>query len=135
MVTVEDSLKHRMELPFVAYCDFETTTTNDCMLNSEDCKVFPLSYVIIFAFHPELNLEKVIGERSFWHSLEKLVNVGYLAQNMLEYIDMVTARQLKDCIIRVSQRKDKQAIGEIFSIELIFAANWLMCWFVKTFKS
>lgn len=54
---------------------------------------------------------------------------------MLEYVDMVTAQQLKDCIVHVSQRRHKEAIGEMFSTELKFAVDCLMRWFVKKIKS
>ena len=52
LVTFGDNLKYWGDLPFVAYCNFETTTTSKCMYNPEDRKMFPMSYVIIFAFLP-----------------------------------------------------------------------------------
>ena len=46
--------------------------------------MFLVFYVIVFAFHPNLNLETVIVAGSFGHSLEKLVNIGYLTRKMVK---------------------------------------------------
>ena len=37
-----------------------------------------VSYVIIFAFHPDLDMKRIIIERSFGHSIEKLITIDYL---------------------------------------------------------
>ena len=42
---------------------------------------------------------------------------------MPESYDSVTAEQLKDCTIRVSQQKEKIAISEIYSVELKFTST------------
>ena len=47
---------------FVVYIDFETTAPTDSCLNSEDKELFAASYMIIFAFHPELKLDRIIIE-------------------------------------------------------------------------
>ena len=52
-------------MPLVAYIDFETTGPTDFCLNTEDKKMFAMSCVIIFAFHPKLKLKGVITERSY----------------------------------------------------------------------
>ena len=44
--------------------------------------MFAVSYAIIFAFNPNLNFEKVIIERSFGHSLDKLSTLHYLTREM-----------------------------------------------------
>ena len=68
--TFKDNLKYKGDLSFVAYCDFDTTATTDSGLDLENKKMFAVSYVIAFAFHPELCLDRIIIERSFGHSLE-----------------------------------------------------------------
>lgn len=70
LLTFEENLKYRGDLPFVTYCDFETTRTSRVMYNPEDHKMFPVSYVIIFALHPDLPLKRVIVQRRL---IEKLV--------------------------------------------------------------
>ena len=37
-----------------------------------------VSYVIAFAFHPELDTDRVIIERSFGHLYERLKTLNYL---------------------------------------------------------
>ena len=81
--------------------DFETTTISGYLHNPEDCEIFPVFYVMTFAFHPNLNLERVIVESNFGQSLENLVNIGYLTQGMLEQVHPVTAQQLRDCSVPV----------------------------------
>ena len=36
-----------------------------------------MSYVLIVAFHPHLNLRKIIVERRYGHSLEQLTRTDY----------------------------------------------------------
>ena len=43
--------------------------------------------------------------------------------------------QLSDCTIRVSERKSKVSISEMFTKELKFAADCLIKWFNMTIKS
>lgn len=78
--------------------------------------MFSISYVFIFDFHRDLNLDRIIIERSFGHSLKKLVSVTYLKRCMITYADRTTMQQLKDCAIKVCQEKYKQEISEVFTI-------------------
>ena len=43
LVSFEDTLKYRGDLPFVAYCDFETTTTHEYMFDPESREMFALT--------------------------------------------------------------------------------------------
>ena len=50
LFTFEENLKYNGNTPLVAYIDFKTISpTNQC-LDSENRKMFAVSYVIIFAF-------------------------------------------------------------------------------------
>ena len=60
-----------------------------------------------FAFHPELNLKRVLIERSFGHSLQKLTTIDYLTIEQLKYKDLMTLKQLRDCAISVANKKIK----------------------------
>ena len=91
-----------------AYIDFETTAPTDDCLHPESKKMNAVSHVIIFAFHPELNLKRVIIERSFGHSLEKLTMIDYLTTEQLKYKDLTTLKQLRDCAISVASKKKKK---------------------------
>ena len=63
--------------------------------------------MITFAFHPELNLKRVLIERSFGHSLQKLTTIDYLTIEQLKYKDLMTLKQLRDCAISVANKKIK----------------------------
>ena len=60
------------DIPFVIYFDFETTAPTDNCLDPEQKKMFVVSYLMIVAFNPELNLDRLITERSFAPSTEQL---------------------------------------------------------------
>ena len=52
----------------MAYIDFETTAPTDTCLDPECSSVHAVSYVIVFAFHPDLlQIKRVIIECSFGH--------------------------------------------------------------------
>ena len=85
LVTFEDNLGYKGDLPVVAYIDFETTAPTDSCFDPEQKKMFVVSYVIILAFHPKLKMDRVIIQRSFGHSLEQLATIDYLTnvQNVI----------------------------------------------------
>ena len=120
-------MKH--DIPLTAYIDFETTAPTDKMLDPESCKMKAVSYAIIFAFQPKLNLKRVIIERSFGHSVEKLTTIDYLTSEQLKFKDEITLKQLRDSVLEVSRKNKPNAISEMFSIELKFASNCLLKWF------
>ena len=97
--------------------------------------MYAVSYAIIFAFHPDLNLDRVITERSFGHSKEKPCSLSYLINKQFRYINMTTLKQLRDCALNVSTKPKKIAISEMFSTELKFASDCLLKWFNAKFKS
>ena len=73
LLTFEENIKFKRDVPLTAYIDFETTAPTDCCLDPESNKMNVVSYVIILAFQPKLQLPRIVIERSFGHSLEKLV--------------------------------------------------------------
>ena len=77
--------------------------------------MYPVSFVIIFAFHPRLNLDRIVVQRTF----------------EFEPFGPITAEQLIDSAIQVSQREEKYAISEMCSTELTFASDCLMKWFER----
>ena len=94
-----------------------------------------VSYVIIFAFYPELNMKRIMIERSFGHSVEKLTTIDYLTAEQLKYKDTTTLKQLRVCAFSVANKKNKIAISEMFSIELKFATDCLLNWFNSKYKN
>ena len=133
-MTFEENLKFKRDIPLTAYIDFETTAPTDDCLDPETKKMNAVSYVIIFAFHPNLDLKRVIIERSFGQSLEKLTTIDYLTTEQLKYKDLTTLKQLRDYVISVASKNNKIAISEMFSTELKFASDCLIQWFNLKFK-
>ena len=92
----------------VVYFDYEkTATTNNC-LDPEQKEMFVMSYVMIVAFHAGLKLNRIIIERSFDHSFEKLTTTDYLTEEQMGFVDVTVVKQLKDAAEHVSQRKCKK---------------------------
>ena len=100
--------------------DFETTAPAENFLTLEQNKIFVVSYT--------LNLNRVLTQRSFGHSLLNLATVDYLTKDQLKFVDNSLINQLKDCAINVSERRCKNAV------ELKFASNCLLKWFNRKFK-
>ena len=135
MITFEENLKYKSDILLTAYIDFETTVPTDDCLDPENAIMFAVSYVIIFTFHPELEIDKVIVERSFGHSEYTLTSLNYLNVDQLNFKNNKTLLQLRDCTLNVARKKSKLAIAEMFTTELKFAGDCLFKWFNKKYKS
>ena len=68
--------------------------------------MFVVSYVII-AFHPKLNIDKMIVQRSVGHSLEKLTSLDYLKNDQMAFVDVTLIKQLKDTTTDVIKKNVK----------------------------
>ena len=79
--------------------------------------MFVKSYVLILAFHLHLNLRKIIVQRSYGHSLEKLTVIDYLTKDQISFIDITLVKQLNKTAQEVSWRKYKNTLGQMFTIE------------------
>ena len=135
LLTFEENLKFKRDVPLTTYIDFETTAPTDCCLDPESNKMNVISYVIILAFHPKLQLPRIIIERSFGHSLEKLCQIDYLTSEQLNYKDLITLKQLRDCALAVHKKTNKLAISEMFCTEIKFATNCLLKWYQNKYKN
>ena len=54
LLTYEENIKLKRDVPLTTYIDFETTAATDCCLDPKSNKMNVVSYVIILAFHPKL---------------------------------------------------------------------------------
>ena len=63
LVTFESNLKYWCDLSLVAYCDFETATNSVAALDPKNAEMLGISCVIIFAFHPNLILDRTKSVR------------------------------------------------------------------------
>ena len=55
-------------------------------------KMFIVSYVLIVSFRQVLNLNRIIIERSYLHSLEELTTVKYFNDDQMKFIDSQTLK-------------------------------------------
>ena len=94
LITFKDNLKNKGDLPLTFYFDLETTTPTDNCYGPELKKMVLVSYVIIVAFHPALNMKKIIYERSCGHNLQKLNTIDYLSEDQIKFCQSTTLKQL-----------------------------------------
>ena len=135
LITFENDLKYKVDISLVAYIEFETTAPTDDSLDPESKKLYAVSYAIIFAFAPKLKLHRIIIERSFGQSQGELTSLNYLTREQLSCKDRKTLLQLKDCALNALTKNSTYAISEMVSTELKFAADCLLAWFNKKFKT
>ena len=81
--------------------------------------MFVVSCVLTVAFYQALNLNRIIIQRSYSHSLEELTTIKYLNDDQMKFIDLQTLNQLKDIAIDISKRKCKNTMGQIFCVETL----------------
>ena len=118
------------------YFDFETTApTEDTIYDPSQKEMFVISYVIIICFHPDLNFERIIVERSFAHNILQLSSINYLTAEQLDFIDRKVLSQLKDLAFEVTQKKNKNVLSEMFCVELFMIKDTLLKWFYKKITS
>ena len=77
-----------------------------------------MSYVVTFAFHPELKVDRTITEQSYEPSRDKLLNIDCSTREQMKFINPKVLLQLRDAAIAVANRRDKLAISTMFNIEL-----------------
>ena len=114
-MTFEENLKYKSNIPLVAYFNSETTAPADHFLDTENRKMFAVSYIITFAFHPDLHIDCLIIEDSFGHSLEKPADLSYLTRKQHKFKNEKTTIQLKNCTLAVYVRNSKIAISEMLT--------------------
>ena len=102
LVTFEDNYRFLGDLPFVIYFDFETTAGSDLF---QDVKTYVIRYCLMFAFHPKLDIERIVIYRSFQQNEEQLFDLSHLKPKMLQFLDSVTLNQIKDIGLKVYEKK------------------------------
>ena len=135
IVTFEQNLKYKGDVPFSVYADFETSAPTGDYLSPENKQMFAVSYSLIFAWHPKLSLPRQVVVRGYNHSLDELSDLTYLTTEQLAMRNQTTLLQLKDAIFDVHSRKRKNSIVEMFNIELKFACDIFMVWFKTKIKN
>ena len=80
-------------------------------------------------------MDRVIIQRSFEHSLEKLATIDYLTNDQMSFVDVNLIKQLKDSALNVHGKKCKNAIAQMFLIELSLVKKTILAWFNRKTKS
>ena len=132
ITSFEDNYKAKGDVPFAIYFDFETTSPTDSeYLNPEEKKMFVMSYVIVVAFHPHFNFDRITVQRSMCHPKEEMLSVNYLSREQFEFKPPELAKQLYDQGLHVLKKTSENALAVMFGIELAFVKKTLLAWFNK----
>ena len=131
-IIYEDHYQYFGDLPNAVYFDFETSAGSDLL---QDKKMYVLSYCIIIAFHPKLDIERIVIFRSFQQYQDLNFDLSHLKDQMLQFVDPVMLNQLKDTCLKVYNKECSFAVSEIFFVELKFTIDLLVKWFHQTYKS
>ena len=89
LVTFEDDLKYLGDLWFVGYFDWETTTSSGSQNSLDIEEMYQVSYGLIFAFKPKLDIDRIVILRSFQHTSDQLNDISYLKCEMIDELDPV----------------------------------------------
>lgn len=114
----EVNFKKKGDITFTMYFDFETSTGTTSQNHLEHVEMDQMFYSLIFAFHLKLQLDGKVIIRSFNHSLEKVNDVSYLTDEMLQNLDPIIARQLKfncDILKKLSSKKATRRFLEFYT--------------------
>ena len=102
--------------------------------------MYVVSYCIIVAFHPDLNIPRLYIYRSYDQDGEKLTSLVHfetVQQNFFDQKENFNPKalaQLGDAALAVGNRKKNTALAEMFSVELKFTVDSLKFWFNKNKK-
>ena len=118
-------------MPFSVYFDFETTTGDSVFFDS---KMYVVSYCQIYAFHPALNLDKIVIYKSFQQTPEEIHDLSHFKSEHAPFFDNITLKQLKDAASAVLSRQKCTSLAERFLIKLKFTIDTLGDWFNRIIK-
>ena len=105
-----------------------------------DAKMYVVSYCMIIAFHPDLNILRLYSYRSYDQSDEDLTSLHHFDAvqrnffNFCENLNLKTQKQLQNATLAVKNKKDSSALAEMFSIELKFTVDCHKFWFKRNIK-
>ena len=129
--------KNLADLPFSVYYDFETTTGSVVFF---DAKMYVVSYCILAAFQPELNIPRLVIFRSYDQNPNELTSLTHF--QALEYnffnnsknFNNTTLKQLENAAFLVQNKEKNTALAEKFNIELKFTVDCLKFWFQENYQ-
>ena len=137
IINYQDNFNKIGDLPFSIYSDFETTTGSAVFF---DAKMYVISYCIVVAFHPDLNLSHMFIYQAYDQiksDLESMVHFSVVQKdffNFPESYNLKTLKQLQDAVLLICNRTRETALAEMFNIELKFTCDCLRKWFERNIK-
>ena len=96
--------------------------------------MYVVSYFHIDAFHPILNLQKIVIFTSFQQTEDRIYDISHFNQEHLTFFDRTIFFQLKDAAAAVLASVKATSLAELFSIELKFTIDTLSNWFSNRIK-
>ena len=138
IINYQDHYNNLGDLPFSVYYDFETTTGNAVVF---DAKMYIVSYCMIVAFHPELNLPRISIFRCYDQTESEITSLSHFENiehdffaSSKRYFNMISLKQLEPAAQSVYFKENKTALAEMFNIELKFTVDCVKNWFNKSMK-
>ena len=102
--------------------------------------MYVVSYCIIVAFHPDLNIPRLFIYRSYDQDSSKLtslIHIDTIQPNFFHFKENFNSKtlfQLKNVALAVEDRKENTSLAEMFSIELKITVDCLKFWFERNRK-
>ena len=99
--------------------------------------MYVISYCMIVAFHPSLNLPHMFLYRAYdqtKYELESMVHFSVVQKEFFTFSENFkrkTLKQLQDTVLSVCNRMRETALAEMFNIELKFTVDCLRNWVDK----
>ena len=132
IIDYQNHYKNLGDVSFSIYYEFETTTGSIVFF---DAKMQVVSYCMVFAFHPDMNIPRICIFRSYDQTHDQLTSLSHFEALKCkfftdkEHYNRTTLKQLEDAAFSVQNRERNTALEEMFSIDLKFTPNCLKFWF------
>ena len=85
IISFQDNFKYMGDVPFTVYFDFEITKGNAVFL-CKNVLFHVVPYCQIYAFHPSLNLKKIVIFRSFQQSADEIYSRNHFNQEHVAFL-------------------------------------------------
>ena len=132
ITTFEENYKLKGDVPFAIYFDFETTApTDSAFLDPEQMEMYVVSYVMIVAFHPFYEFDRIIIQRSIHYDQKMLTDISYFNREQIHFSPIELINQVQNQGKLVARKEQKNALAVMFNIELALVKKTLLAWFNK----
>ena len=127
IIDYQDHYTNLGDVPFCVYYDFETTAGSAVFF---DEKMFVVSCCMVVAFHPKINLPRIVIYRSFDQTENELQSLSHF--QILDYdffnieknnFNRILLKQLQDAAYSIFNKEKNTSQAEMFNIELKFTVD------------